>query len=74
MIARALAFGGLLWLLGFADVGRLWDQGQDPSLTDLHWSTGVGGRLQLGKGVIFGLDIGANDEGFGFGISTGFGF
>ena len=63
-----------LWLLGFVDVGRLWDQGQDPSLTDLHWSTGVGGRLQLGKGVLFGADIGRNDEGFGFAISTGLAF
>lgn len=63
-----------LWALGFVDVGRLWDRGEDPSVTDLHWSTGLGGRLQLGKGVLFGMDLGVNDEGFGFGTAVTFAF
>ena len=63
-----------VWLLGFVDAGRLWDQGEDPDLRGLHWATGVGGRLQLGKGTILGLDIGRNDESFGFAIGTSFAF
>ena len=63
-----------IWLLGFVDVGRLWDQGEQPDLTGLHWSTGVGGRLQITKSTIFGIDIGRNDEAFGFGIGTSFAF
>ena len=62
------------WLLGFVDAGRLWNAGESPSIADLHWSTGVGGRLQFSKSTIFGLDIGLNDEGFGWALGTTFAF
>lgn len=63
-----------IWVLGFVDVGKLWNVGVDPTLTDLHWSTGIGARLQLGKGVLFGLDVGRNDESFGLAVGTAFAF
>jgi len=63
-----------LWLLGFVDAGRVWNAGESPSIADLHWSTGVGGRLQFSKSAIFGLDVGRNDEGFGFAFGTAFAF
>jgi outer membrane protein assembly factor BamA len=63
------------WALGFADAGRLWDQDARPSLRGLHWAAGIGGRLQFGKGTIFGLDLGLNgDDGFGFAFGTSFAF
>lgn len=64
-----------LWMLGFADVGRLWNPGETPKLTGLHWSAGVGSRLQIGKGTLFGVDLGSTDQSlFTFAISTSFGF
>jgi len=63
-----------IWVLGFVDAGRLWNAGESPSVSDLHWSTGIGGRLQFSKATLFGLDIGRNDEGFGFAIGTVFAF
>jgi len=63
-----------VWLIGFADVGRLWNAGERPSFADLHWSTGTGARLQFSKSTIFGLDLGRNDEGFGFALGTSFAF
>jgi len=63
------------WGLMFADAGRLWDQDASPSLRGLHWAGGIGGRLQFGKGTIFGLDLGLNgDDGFGFAFGTSFAF
>ena len=52
----------------------LWNAGADPTIADLHWSTGLGGRLQFSKSTIFGLDLGRNDEGFGFAVGTSFAF
>jgi surface antigen Omp85-like protein len=63
-----------LWMLGFGDVGRLWNAGESPKLRGLHWSAGLGGRLQMAKGTLFGVDLGATDAGFGFAISTVFAF
>jgi outer membrane protein assembly factor BamA len=63
-----------LWLLGFADVGRLWDPGESASLSNLHWDVGIGARLQFGKGSLFGVDFGRTSEGFGFAVGTQFGF
>lgn len=63
-----------IWVLGFVDAGRLWNAGASPNIGDLHWSTGVGGRLQFSKSSIFGLDLGRNDEGFGFAVGTAFAF
>jgi len=63
-----------VWLLGFVDAGRLWNAGEQPTLRDLHWSTGLGGRLQFSKATILGLDVGRNDEGFGFAVGTTFAF
>ena len=63
-----------LWLLMFADAGRLWNEGESPTLSGLHWDGGVGTRLQLGKGTLFGLDIGRTSEGFGFAVGTTFAF
>jgi len=63
-----------LWMLGFGDIGRLWNAGETPQLRGLHWSAGLGGRAQFAKGTLFGVDIGASDAGFGFAISTMFAF
>ncbi len=63
-----------LWILGFADVGRLWREGERPSLTNLHWSGGVGTRFQMSKATIFGLDVGGSDLGANFAVSTTFAF
>lgn len=64
-----------LWFLAFADVGRLWNPDQTPSLTGLHWAAGVGSRLQIAKGTLFGLDLGVNDDqGVAFTLGTSFGF
>ena len=63
-----------LWLLGFVDAGRLWNEGEDPSVRNWHWSTGVGARLQFSKSTIIGFDLGAKDGGFGFGMGTSFAF
>jgi outer membrane protein assembly factor BamA len=63
-----------LWLLGFADAGRLWNEGESPTLSDLHWDVGVGARIQIGKGTLFGLDLGRTSEHFGFAVSTSFAF
>jgi outer membrane protein assembly factor BamA len=64
-----------VWLLAFGDVGRLWNPGQNPDLTDLHWASGVGGRIQVSKGTLIGIDVGLNDQdGLAFAIGTSFGF
>jgi outer membrane protein assembly factor BamA len=63
-----------VWILGFADVGRLWNTGETPSFSGAHWSAGIGGRLQFGKGSLFGLDVGGNDERFGLSVVTAFAF
>ena len=42
--------------------------------SDLLVDTGVGARLQIGKGTLFGLDLGRTSERFGFAVSTTFGF
>jgi outer membrane protein assembly factor BamA len=62
------------WLLGFADAGRLWNEGESPTLSNLHWDVGVGARIQFGKGTLFGLDLGRTSERFGFAMSTSFAF
>jgi len=63
-----------LWALAFADLGRLWNTGEKPTVTNPHWSAGVGSRLQVSKGTVFGVDIGSSDVGFGWAISTTFAF
>jgi hypothetical protein len=63
-----------VWVLGFADAGRLWRTGESPSFHGLHWSGGVGGRLQISKATMFGLDLGGGDLGPNFAISTTFAF
>jgi outer membrane protein assembly factor BamA len=64
-----------VWLLAFGDVGRLWDPGETPNLRALHWASGVGGRIQISKGTLIGVDLGLNDQdGFAFTIGTSFGF
>lgn len=63
-----------LWGLAFADAGRLWNTGESISIADLHWSVGVGSRLQVSKGTVFGVDIGGSDAGTNFAISTTFAF
>ncbi len=47
-----------LWLLAFADVGRVWGDGERFSLDHLHPGGGVGTRLQIGRGGLFGFDLG----------------
>ncbi len=64
-----------VWLLAFADAGRLWGVGEGPDLRGLHWSGGVGARLQFGKGGFFGIDVGSTDEtAVTFAVGTVFGF
>ena len=63
-----------VWLLAFADAGRLWNAGETPTLSDLHWDGGLGARIQFGKGTLFGLDVGRTSEKFGFAVGTSFAF
>lgn len=63
-----------VWALAFADAGRLWNAGQTPGLEGLHWSAGVGGRIQIAKATMFGLDLGGSDAGAGFAVGTTFAF
>lgn len=63
-----------IWVLGFADVGRLWNRGENPAIRDWHWTTGGGARLQISKSTIIGLDLGLADGAFGFGVGTSFAF
>ncbi|HEY2806624.1 MAG TPA: BamA/TamA family outer membrane protein [Gemmatimonadales bacterium] len=63
-----------IWILGFADAGRLWNHGEKPDLHDWHWTTGAGMRLQLSKSTIIGLDLGVADGAPGFGVGTSFAF
>jgi len=64
-----------VWLLAFADAGRVWLDGEQPSLDRLHYDAGVGFRIQFSKGSMFGVDLGMNnDTGFEFGTAFGFGF
>jgi hypothetical protein len=63
-----------LWALVFADAGRVWNPGETPKLQGVHWSAGLGSRLQISKGTLFGLDIGGSDLGPSFAISTVFAF
>jgi outer membrane protein assembly factor BamA len=63
-----------LWLLGFVDAGRLWNQGEPVRIANWHWSAGGGARVQLSKSTIIGFDLGAADGGIGFGVGTSFAF
>lgn len=64
-----------LWLLAFADVGRVWMDGERPELKDLHTGYGGGFRFQLSKGSLFGLDVGwSPDAHVQFGTALTFGF
>ena len=64
-----------LWLLAFGDAARVWNDGERPSLSHLHYDAGVGFRLQFSKGSMFGVDLGMNnDTGFEFGTAFSFGF
>ncbi len=62
-----------LWLLAFADAGRLWESDEAFSLSGLHLDAGGGFRLQFSKGTLFGLDVGFNNDAI-WGISLGLGF
>lgn len=63
-----------LWALAFADAGRLWNTGESPAVKNAHWSAGIGSRLQISKGTLFGADLGTTDAGFGWAISATFAF
>ncbi|OGU01644.1 MAG: hypothetical protein A2085_06620 [Gemmatimonadetes bacterium GWC2_71_10] len=64
-----------LWYVAFADAGRLWLDGERPSLSGLHWDAGVGAIAQFSKSAMFGLNIGFSGiDGFEFGGAISFGF
>jgi hypothetical protein len=64
-----------VWLLAFADAGRLWGDGESPTLRGLHVDGGVGFRLQFSKGTLFGMDFGtSNDSRFEFASAFTFAF
>lgn len=64
-----------VWLLAFADAGRLWNDGESPAFSGLHVDGGVGFRLQFSKGTLFGLDLGSsNDSPFEFASAVSFAF
>ena len=64
-----------VWLLVFADAGRVWDDGERFVARHLHTGYGVGTRLQVGRGGLFGLDIGwSPDAGMDFTTAVTFGF
>lgn len=57
-----------LWLLAFADVGRVWSHDERFETNGLHTGYGAGFRFQLSKGSLFGLDFGwSPDAHFEFG-------
>ena len=47
-----------LWLLAFADAGRVWGDGERFAVRHLHAGYGVGARIQVGRSGLFGLDVG----------------
>ncbi len=47
-----------LWFLVFADVGRVWMDGETFAGDHLHAGGGVGTRLQVGRAGFFGFDLG----------------
>lgn len=51
-----------LWLLVFADVGRVWGEGERFALDHAHPSGGVGARFQIGRRGFFGFDFGWNPD------------
>jgi outer membrane protein assembly factor BamA len=64
-----------LWLLGFADVGLVWLDGERPDFGSLHGGLGVGARLQYSKSGMFGLDLGwSPDSRFEFGTAFQFAY
>ncbi len=63
-----------LWGVALADLGVLWEPGQDPSFSRRAWSIGAGVRVQYGRGFMGGFDVGMTDTGPGGTITGGFGF
>lgn len=64
-----------LWLLGFADAGRVWMDGEEFELAGLHTGYGAGFRLQFSKGALFGMDFGwSPDARIEFGSALSFAF
>ncbi|MEK7667224.1 MAG: BamA/TamA family outer membrane protein, partial [Gemmatimonadota bacterium] len=64
-----------LWLLLFADAGRLWGDGEGFAWKHWHTGYGMGARLQFSRGAIFGLDVGwSPDAGITFATAFSFGF
>ena len=64
-----------VWLLAFADAGRVWDDGERFEARHLHTGYGVGTRIQVGRGGLFGLDIGwSPDARVNFTTAVTFGF
>lgn len=47
-----------LYFLFFADVGRVWGDGEKFAVRHLHAGGGAGTRLQVGRGGFFGFDLG----------------
>jgi hypothetical protein len=62
-----------LWLLAFADLGRVWGDGDPLDFDGVHGGAGVGFRFQFSKGGLFGVDIGYGPDA-AFEIATAFGF
>jgi hypothetical protein len=62
-----------VWLLAFADIGRVWGDGEALDFDGLHGGAGVGFRFQFSKGGLFGVDIGYGPDA-AFEIATAFGF
>jgi outer membrane protein assembly factor BamA len=60
-----------LWLLAFADVGRVWSHDERFRAHDLHSGYGAGFRFQLSKGSLIGMDFGwSPDAHFEFGSAV----
>ncbi len=51
-----------LWLLAFADVGRVWGYGERFAADHPHAGGGVGMRFQIGRGGIFGFDVASSPD------------
>ncbi|MBI1723202.1 MAG: BamA/TamA family outer membrane protein [Gemmatimonadetes bacterium] len=57
-----------LWLIAFADLGRVWSEDERFRARELHSGYGAGFRFQLSKGSLFGMDFGwSPDAHFEFG-------
>lgn len=63
-----------LWVLGFADLGVLWEPGRAASLRRREWTAGAGFRIQIGRAFLSGADLGLTNNGPSMSVLSQFAF